>query len=202
MPLLSIAQKNTLLDATTISSLSLHTAYDPTGGFEVAGGSPVYARMPVTFLAAALGQKTADLTTAPIVFDVPAATIAYVGMWDGGGGFQGMQPLGGDSLRPFVLDDAGSAVVHCAGHGFIAGDTLVVWAGDATPLPVGMSEGVTYYVLAPSLTTLTLATDALGTPLSLTAAGNGFLQRILPQTYVAQATFPVLSFVLDASVAA
>ena len=40
--------KNTMLDAVAPPYGSLHTAYSATGANEVAGGSPAYARKPLT----------------------------------------------------------------------------------------------------------------------------------------------------------
>lgn len=61
---------------------SLHTA-DPgtTGGNEVTGGSPAYARVALTWSAGSQdGIYTATLASA---FDVPAATdITHVGLWN------------------------------------------------------------------------------------------------------------------------
>lgn len=69
--------------------VSLHTG-DPstTGANEVSGGSPAYARKQATWNAASGGARTlqADLT-----FDVPACTVAWVGLWDSAttGNFRG-----------------------------------------------------------------------------------------------------------------
>ena len=72
---------------------SLHTA-DPstTGTNEVTGGSPAYARKAVTWNAAAAGQIT--LSNQPL-FDVPAGTVAYAGLWSAvsGGTFKGKWQL-------------------------------------------------------------------------------------------------------------
>lgn len=65
-----------------ITHASLHTAFPATSANEVTGGSPAYARKPVTFEAVA-GTETAgslDVTSAPI-FDVPATTVSAVGFW-------------------------------------------------------------------------------------------------------------------------
>lgn len=59
---------------------SLHTA-DPgtTGASEVTGGSPAYARKPITWNAGAVdGAYLSD----ELVFDVPAGTLTHVGIWD------------------------------------------------------------------------------------------------------------------------
>lgn len=60
---------------------SLHTG-DPagTGANEVTGGTPAYARKPLTWTAGAVdGTYVSD----PVTIDVPAATtITHVGLWD------------------------------------------------------------------------------------------------------------------------
>lgn len=65
---------------------SLHTA-DPagTGANEVTGGTPAYARQPVTWSAGAIdGTATSGILT----FNVPpSTTIEYVGLWDASGNY-------------------------------------------------------------------------------------------------------------------
>lgn len=81
----STAGKNVMLDqlGTVAVYASLHTA-DPgtTGVNEVTGGSPAYARKSITWNAAS-GSKTAS--NAP-VFDVPAGTVAFYGLWSASSG--------------------------------------------------------------------------------------------------------------------
>lgn len=63
-----------------VTHISLHTA-DPgtTGASEVSGGSPAYARKPVTWSASSGGSKALAST---YTFDVPASTtVAYVGLF-------------------------------------------------------------------------------------------------------------------------
>lgn len=60
---------------------SLHTA-DPagTGAGEVTGGSPAYARKPITWQA---GTVDGIYVSDPITFDVPPNTdVTHVGLWD------------------------------------------------------------------------------------------------------------------------
>lgn len=85
--------KNEMLDAFAGLALyaSLHTADPgPTGTSEVSGGSPAYARIAVTWDPASGGVVAADTGT-PVVFDVPASTIRYGGLWSAssGGTFYG-----------------------------------------------------------------------------------------------------------------
>lgn len=89
------AVKNDALTTITAEALyvSVHTA-DPgtTGASEATGGSPAYARQPLTW-----GTPAAGAVTAPdVVIDVPAGTYTHLGLWDSvsGGVFKG-----GDNLR-------------------------------------------------------------------------------------------------------
>lgn len=59
---------------------SLHTGAPGTGGAnEASGGSPAYARKPITWNA---GSVDGVYTSNAIDFDVPAGSYAYVGLWD------------------------------------------------------------------------------------------------------------------------
>ena len=76
----SVAAKNNMLDSlgTVAVFVSLHTA-DPgtTGASEATGGAPAYARKSITWNAAATTKTSSN---AP-VFDVPAGTYAFFGLW-------------------------------------------------------------------------------------------------------------------------
>jgi hypothetical protein len=77
----SAAGKNAMLDGLGNVALyaSLHTGNPgATGTNEATGGSPAYARKPITWAAAASGSKT---TSANITFDIPAGTYSWVGLW-------------------------------------------------------------------------------------------------------------------------
>jgi|SRR6188474_214594 hypothetical protein len=85
---LSAAARNNMLDcglrnqtpSLSLTHVSLHTANpDPSGGSEVTGGSPAYARKSVTWNAASSGNMTASNQP---VFDVPAGTtVTHVGFF-------------------------------------------------------------------------------------------------------------------------
>jgi hypothetical protein len=88
------AEVNVAIDAQTARDgyCSLHTANPTTtGGSEATGGSPAYARQPLSFPAASAKASTAGQVT----FDVPAGTYGYFGMWSAptGGTFRGGNPL-------------------------------------------------------------------------------------------------------------
>jgi hypothetical protein len=85
---LSASARNNMLDCglrnqtptISITHASLHTANpDPSGGSEVTGGSPAYARKSITWSAASGGSMSASNQP---VFDVPAATtVTHVGFF-------------------------------------------------------------------------------------------------------------------------
>ena len=70
-----------------ITAVSLHSA-DPgtTGASEISGGSPAYARKTPSFSAASGGATN---LSASLVFDVPAGTVAFYGLWKGASFFAG-----------------------------------------------------------------------------------------------------------------
>lgn len=198
MPIFSFLAKNAALAAMTPAVLSLHTAYDGAGGNEVVGGTPAYARVPVTWLPPVNGTMSINGT---YQFDVPATTVAWVGMWDAFAGYLGMVPAGGDAERPFAVDDLVADTLKSAAHGFILNDTLVAWGGSAGFLPAGLAEGVVYYVVTVLPDSLQISDVLGGAPVTMAVTGNGFLQRIMPVTYVSQAVFPLSALTLDATIA-
>lgn len=88
---LTNAGKNVMLTALAAqaTTASLHTG-DPgtTGANEATGGSPAYARKTIAWGTATNGSIAAST----IVFDVPAGTYSYFGLWNGS------TFLGGSSL--------------------------------------------------------------------------------------------------------
>jgi hypothetical protein len=89
------AAKNSMLDnfGTLATFASLHTADPGTSGTsELTGGSPAYARKAITWASASTASKA---SSAQVVFDVPAATISYLGYWSAAsaGTFYGSRPL-------------------------------------------------------------------------------------------------------------
>lgn len=89
------AVKDAALSTITAQALyvSVHTA-DPgtTGANEATGGSPAYARKPLSW-----GTPAAGSVSAPnVVIDVPAGTYTHVGLW---GSVSGTDFKGGDTLK-------------------------------------------------------------------------------------------------------
>lgn len=91
---LTVAQQNSIAttEASALAYLSLHTA-DPTttGGNEVTGGSPAYARQALVWGTAAAGQISAS----QVSFNAPAVTATHFGFWSAvtGGTWLGGDPL-------------------------------------------------------------------------------------------------------------
>lgn len=174
---------------------SLHTTYSTTGANELTGGSPAYARKAATWAAAAARSKA---LSAALVFDVPAATtVRWIGFWDAitTGGFLGMTPNGGSIPEDFAVNSAGvtSNTLDAPAHGFVAGNSVVVWAVPGASLPTPLVEGTVYWVIATGLTTdaFQLSATSGGSAIDLTATGSGFAQRIVEEAFGAQGTLTV-----------
>ena len=121
--LMTDAVKNAQADglAALIGYLSVHTGSPgTTGGSEAAGGSPAYARKPVTFNAAgAVGPLGSGVQPATVgvawsnqcVFDLPAGTYPYWGTWTTvtagifriGNAFAASRILSAQDVLPFAI---------------------------------------------------------------------------------------------------
>src|SRR5690606_22130326 len=135
-------------------SLSLHTAFPgSTGANEVTGGS--YARQAVTFGAASAGSRS---MSASATADVPACTVAWVGLWDTAGtGFMAYSPNGGNPKE--FQASASADTITCPSHGYSDTQTIVFY-GDTCP--GGLTEGTVYYVRDATTDTFKVAASAGG----------------------------------------
>lgn len=192
--MLTDATVNTMLDAITHDLASLHTAYSASGANEVTGGSPAYARKAITVAAASSRARAAS--TAP-VFDVPATTVRFIGLWTNAGTvFRGMFANGG-SERGFQVDLTNDKILNEA-HGLVNGDNVVFYGGT---VPTGLVEGTVYFVVgntAADPDTFQVALTAGGAAIDLTGqpAAQCKFSKIVPEVFAAQGTFTVaaLSF--------
>lgn len=182
--------KNAMLDALDIASLSLHTGFPgTTGANEVTGGS--YARVAVTFSAAALSQR--NLTAAAAV-SVPAGTIRWAGLWAADGTtFQAYAPNGG-APKEFVAI-ASTDVVTSLAHGFTDTQTIVFYGG--TP-PAPLVEGTVYYARDATADTFKVAATSGGAAIDLTDGGSSdcVVARITEEVYGASGTHNILTWVI------
>lgn len=198
MPLLDAAH-NYMLDSAaddklTTAALSLHSAYSATGGNEVTGGSPAYARKNAAWAAAASGEKA---LSADVAFDVPATDVAWLGVWtnDVTPVFWGMQPLldAASTATPQVatVTDITGNVIDAPAHGFSNGQTVVLFPLAEEALPGGVTAGTIYFVVGATTDTLQISTTEGGAAVDLTSTGVALIQRITKETFAAQGTYTV-----------
>lgn len=212
------ASKNTMLDsldesvAGSITHIGIHTLTDPGTGTnanagEATGGSPPYQRQAVTWGAAASGQKT---NTSSLTFDVPAGTYGFFTLWNNVSGntdnYRGHIPFGGaNAIRGFFSTDptlANDALLSVA-HGMSDGDRVQLFNvfSEALPTGTGLTEGAILYVVSSTANSFKVSTTQGGGAIDITAlgGGEGYFQRVVPETFGAQGqvTVAASALVLD-----
>lgn len=218
MPFNTTSQ-NVMLDAldesaTQITHVGVHTLAggDPgTGtnasGTEASGGSPAYARVAVTWGAAASGQKS---NTGALTIDVPAGTYGWLTFFNASTGntnnYRGNTPMGGASaIKGFFSTDTTLAndQLFSVAHGMSDGDRVVLYNVFSETLPTGVTEGTVYWVVSSATNTFKVSTTQGGSAVDITAlgGGEGYWQRIVPETFNAQGqlTVAIGALVLDAT---
>ena len=199
MPL-NDAGRNATVDglAAVATFASLHSG-DPstTGANELTGGSPAYAREAITYAAAATGTKA---NSAALTFDVPASTVAHVGLWSAvtAGTFYGYFPAGG--FTPFSANpDATSDAFTSYAHGLANTNQVLVYDIQAAGLPAGFTEGTIYFVVSAATDTFQLSATSGGAAITVTTSGEVGIQRVLPEVFAAQGQYQVAigALVLD-----
>lgn len=178
---LTVAAKNTMLNALTIDTASLHTAFPGlTGANEVTGGSPAYARQAVTFGAAAGGTRA---LSAAVTFNVPATTVRWFGFWVSGT-YVGYAPNGGTQLL-FQIDVTNN-MVRSTAHGQSNGTKVVFFN---STVPGGLTEGSVYFIVNATTDTFQVSATSGGSPVTLTSTGSGCaMATIIEDVYAAQGT--------------
>lgn len=200
MPELSVAAKNAALAGIGCDTASLHTVYNPLGGSEVVGGSPAYARQPITLTTS---DGDSSLAT-PITFNVPAATtVLWVGFWDVSSVFLGMAPLYSLSVHMYALESDLTTLNLALNPALGNGRTVVVWAGPGMALPrnsalTHVNEGTMYYVVNATTSSVQLSTTLGGTALVFTAATAGYLQEISGSAFPSQGTLSIFNLSINA----
>jgi hypothetical protein len=202
--------KNALLDSavsgglvTSATHMGLHTAFPPSTGNELTGGSPAYARQAIAWSAASAGSKS---ITGTETFDVPAAsTVRAIATWSAvsAGTMNSWSPAGASARRAFSVDSAGvtNNDIFSPAHGLAAGNSVLVWASIGAVLPTGLSEDTEYFVIAAGLTTdaFRLATTLGGSAIDITAIGDGDVQKFTPEVFAAQGTYTVSTYSVSLS---
>ncbi len=176
-----------MLDAEGTTHLSLHTDYSATGTNEVTGGTPAYARVAASWAAAASRAKA---LSALVTFDVPAATIKWIGRWTAltGGTFLGMGPLQGNE-KEFTVDLTTNVFTQAA-HGYVDTDQVVFYADT---VPGGLTAGTIYFVRDKTTDTYKVAATSGGAAIDITSApGNAcVVSKIVPEVFASQGTLKV-----------
>lgn len=213
----NLPAKNVALDgldesiSAGIDFVGVFTAADPgTGtdftGTEATGGSPAYARQGVTWGAASAGQKT---NTGSITFDVPAGTYGFIGFFNANTGntnnYLGYAPING-TVKGFGEVDATGVTndtITSSGHGLTTDDRVQLFNVYAESIPTGITEGTLYFVLASGLTAdvFKISTTSGGAAVNITAQGEVFFQKVIPEVFAAQGqiTIAASALVLDAT---
>jgi hypothetical protein len=216
MPLNATA-KNVALDAldesnTQITHIGVHTLTDPGTGTnanagEATGGTPAYARLPVTWGAAASEQKA---NTGALLLDVPPGTYGFFTYWNALTGntnnYRGYAPFGGAAaIKGFGTVDTTltNDQILAPGHGMADNDRVMVFNVFGGTIPVGLTEGTVYYVVSSAANTFKVSATSGGAAVDLTALGNGqvFYQRVVPEVFASQGQISaaVGALVLDAT---
>lgn len=178
-------------------------------GTEATGGSPAYARLGVTWAAAASEQKS---NSGSLTFDVPAGTYSHFLLMNtltgNSSSYLGSIPFGGSSaIKGFFSVDTTltNDQFLSVGHGLADGDRVQVRGAFAEALPTGtgLTTGALLYVVNSATNTFKLSTTSGGAAIDLTATGGGegYWQRIVPEVFASQGQITVAAsaLVLDAS---
>lgn len=196
--------------ATQITHVGVHTLTDPGTGTnansgEATGGSPVYARQAVTWAAATSGQKS---NSGSLTFDVPAGTYGFFTFYNASTGntnnYRGYAPINSSARGFFSVDTTlTNDQLLSVGHGLADNDRVMLFNVFAETLPTGVSEGTIYHVVSSATNTFKVSATQGGAAVDITAVGGGegFWQKLIPETFGAQGqiTVAVSALVLDAT---
>lgn len=172
---------------------------------EIAGGSPAYARKPVSWAASSSGL--ADNSGA-IVFDVQSGDAVFfygftnhvstgdgktLGWWPANDASVGAQSVQGGTAA------ASTDLITAPAHGLSTDHRVVFMDLGGGGLPAGLTEGVVYYVLASGLTAdvFKVSTSSGGSAVNITGDGDLFFIRCIPTTFAGQGTYTIGSGALD-----
>lgn len=178
-----------------VTHIGLHSAWPPSTGNEATGGSPAYQRKAPTWAACAADCRA---LSAALTFDVPAGfTVRAIGMWSAisAGTLRGGALAGSAATRAFGIgaSDLAADLLQSEAHGLVAGDEVRLWATVGALLPEPLAEDTAYWVIATGLTVdaFKLSTSQGGAALDITGAGDGDIQKLVPEVFAAQGQYQV-----------
>lgn len=181
---------------TATTHASLHTAYPGDAGTnETSGGSPAYARLPITW-AAISGTPPQFNLSATLAFDVAAGvTVKWVGGFTAltAGTFKGCAPLG-STLRGVATIQASDDIFRSDAHGLPNDRRVVFYPVAGETLPTGLTEGTDYFVIGATTDTFQISLTQGGAAVNLTGDGEVRWQDMVPATDAAQFKVEVPSF--------
>lgn len=162
---------------------------------EATGGSPAYARQAVTWGAASSGQKT---NSGALTFDVPAGTYGFLTFWNtatlnSGTQYRGYAPING-SVKGFGEVDATDVTnntITSSAHGLANADRVVLFNVFAESIPTGITEGGVYFVVGSATDTFQIALTSGGAAVDLTAQGELYFQKVIPEVFASQGQITV-----------
>ena len=173
---------------------------------EATGGSPAYARIAVTWGAAATGTKS---NTGALTFDVPAGTYGFFTFWNASTGntsnFRGYAVFGGASPKKGfgTVDsaDVTANTITSSGHGLINTDRVIFYNVVSETIPAGITEGGAYFVVGSATDTFQIALTSGGAAVDLTGQGEVYWEKVVPEVFAGQGqiTAAVGALVLDAT---
>ena len=191
MPYNDVAKNAFLTGGLDITHVGVHTLVDPGTGTtanagEASGGS--YARQACSLATAAGGARA---SSGALVIPVPAGTYGFLTYWNAATGnttqYRGHSPMGGtNNLRGFFsAESLASDNLSSRAHGLSNGDRIQLFNVFAESLPTGLTEGTIYYVVGAATDAFQVSTTLGGSAVDVTAmaGGEGFWQRIVPETY-------------------
>lgn len=160
--------------------VSLHSDIpNSSGNNELTGGT--YARVGVTWNTPASGAVT---NNGALSHNVPAgATVAYYGLWSAStsGTFYGSMPLNG-TVKGFATAATDDTITSNA-HGLSDTNRIVVLAVAGESLPTGLSASTIYYVVSSTTNTFKVSLTSGGSAVDITAVGELFFQKVVPEVY-------------------
>lgn len=211
----NVAALNVMLEALDeaagqITHVGLHTLTDPGTGTnalagEASGGTPAYARQAVAWGPAASGTKS---NTGALTFDLPPGSYGFFTFWNALTGnvnnYRGYAPLNGTAKGFFSVDTAlANDTLFSVAHGLADGDRVMIMNVFAETLPTGLTEGTIYYVVGSATNAFKVSLTSGGAAVDITglAGGEGFWQKLIPETLAAQGQITVAAgaLVFDAT---
>ncbi|MGP4092935.1 hypothetical protein [Nonomuraea sp. KM90] len=174
---------------------------------EATGGSPVYARVAVTWAAPAGGQRS---NSGLLAIDVPPGQYGFLTYWTASTGnsgtqYRGFAPINGGAARGFGVVDAADLTANTItspAHGLANGDRVIFYNIFTETIPGGLVEGAAYYVMGATTDTFQVALTSGGAAVDLaTTQGEVFFERVVPEVFGSQGQITVQAgaLVLDST---